>query len=84
MTEAQSETVVAGSKRDRSILLAGLITYGVGQSLLYIIFLPLGLELGMPAWQIGTIISISNLAILFPRQSKIFFFSFSVSFLSGN
>jgi MFS family permease len=55
----------AGSKRDRTILLFGLITYGIGQSLLYIIFLPLGLELGMTTWQIGTIISISNLAILF-------------------
>ena len=65
MTDIENETAAAGSKRDRTILLAGLITYGVGQSLLYIIFLPLGLELGMPAWQIGTIISISNLAILF-------------------
>lgn len=55
----------AGSKRDRTILLSGLITYGIGQSLLYIIFLPLGLELEMSAWQIGTVISISNLAILF-------------------
>ncbi len=61
----ESEPVGAGRGKDRAILLTGLITYGVGQSLLYIIFLPLGLELGMPAWQIGTIISISNLAILF-------------------
>lgn len=65
MTDAQQAAGAAGSNRDRTILLAGLITYGIGQSLLYIIFLPLGLELGMPAWQIGTIISISNLAILF-------------------
>jgi DHA1 family multidrug resistance protein-like MFS transporter len=65
MTDLTNETTAAGSKRDRTILLAGLITYGVGQSLLYIIFLPLGLELGMPAWQIGAVISISNLAILF-------------------
>jgi DHA1 family multidrug resistance protein-like MFS transporter len=64
MTEEQPVNT-AGSKRDRAILLTGLITYGIGQSLLYIIFLPLGLELGMPAWQIGTVISISNLAILF-------------------
>ncbi len=55
----------AGSKRDRTILLAGLITYGVGQSLLYIILMPLGLEIGLTGGQIGTIISISNLAILF-------------------
>jgi MFS family permease len=55
----------AGSKKDRSILLAGLITYGIGQSLLYIIFLPLGQKLGMAPWQIGAVISISNLAILF-------------------
>jgi DHA1 family multidrug resistance protein-like MFS transporter len=56
---------VAGRSRDRQILLTGLITYGIGQSLLYIIFLPLGLELGMAKWEIGGIISISNLAILF-------------------
>jgi MFS family permease len=65
MSEIANESAAAGSKRDRTILLAGLITYGIGQSLLYIIFLPLGLELGMAAWQIGTVISISNLAILF-------------------
>ena len=65
MTDTTNDSAAAGSKRDRTILLSGLITYGVGQSLLYIIFLPLGLELGMAAWQIGTVISISNLAILF-------------------
>jgi len=71
MTDAQQATLqttaseAAGSKRDRSILLAGLITYGIGQSLLYIIFLPLGQKLGLAPWQIGTVISISNLAILF-------------------
>ena len=64
MTE-QTNPSVAGSKRDRTILLAGLITYGVGQSLLYIILMPLGLEIGMSAGQLGAIISISNLAILF-------------------
>ena len=63
MTEP--ETAAAGSSKDRLILLAGLITYGVGQSLLYVIFAPLGQAIGMPEWQIGTIISISNLAILF-------------------
>ena len=36
-----NDVQVAGSKRDRTILLAGLITYGVGQSLLYIILIPL-------------------------------------------
>jgi MFS family permease len=65
MTDSNSVTPAAGGKRDRGILLTGLITYGVGQSLLYIIFAPLGQKIGMPAWQIGTIISISNLAILF-------------------
>jgi len=63
MTEVS--TAAAGSSKDRIILLAGLITYGVGQSLLYVIFAPLGQSIGMPAWQIGTVISISNLAILF-------------------
>ncbi|MGI9290606.1 MAG: MFS transporter, partial [Gammaproteobacteria bacterium] len=64
MNDLNTESV-AGGKRDRTILLAGLITYGVGQSLLYIILMPLGLEIGMSAGQLGTIISISNLAILF-------------------
>ncbi|HJP39846.1 MAG TPA: MFS transporter [Gammaproteobacteria bacterium] len=64
MTDAQT-VVAAGSGKDRTILLAGLITYGVGQSLLFIILMPLGLEMGMSAGQLGTIISISNLAILF-------------------
>jgi MFS family permease len=64
MTDSEP-TVAAGSGKDRAILLTGLVTYGVGQSLLYIIFAPLGQKIGMPAWQIGTIISISNLAILF-------------------
>jgi MFS family permease len=64
MTDSGTD-VAAGGGRDRTILLTGLITYGVGQSLLYIIFAPLGQKIGMPAWQIGTIISISNLAILF-------------------
>ncbi|MCP4002142.1 MAG: MFS transporter [Gammaproteobacteria bacterium] len=65
MTDMMNEAVAAGSKRDRTILLAGLITYGVGQSLLYIILMPLGLEIGLSGGQLGTIISISNLAILF-------------------
>jgi DHA1 family multidrug resistance protein-like MFS transporter len=65
MTDMTNQPVAAGSKRDRTILLTGLITYGIGQSLLYIIFLPLGLELGMAKWEIGAVISISNLAILF-------------------
>jgi MFS family permease len=64
MTDNNNEPL-AGSKRDRTILLAGLITYGVGQSLLYIILMPLGLEIGMTGGQLGMIISISNLAILF-------------------
>lgn len=64
MTDTQT-VVAAGSGKDKTILLAGLITYGVGQSLLFIILMPLGLEMGMTAGQLGTIISISNLAILF-------------------
>jgi MFS family permease len=64
MTDTQA-VVAAGSGKDRTILLAGLITYGVGQSLLFIILMPLGLEMGMSGGQLGMIISISNLAILF-------------------
>ncbi|MDP6435808.1 MAG: MFS transporter [Gammaproteobacteria bacterium] len=65
MEDTQPAQAGAGSGKARTILLAGLITYGIGQSLLYIIFAPLVREIGLPEWQIGVLISASNVAILF-------------------
>lgn len=58
--------------RDRLILLAGLITYGMGQSLLFVIFTPLARQLGLAEWQLGFIIAASNmaLAISAPRWGR--------------
>jgi MFS family permease len=49
--------------RDKLILLAGLITYGMGQSLLFVIFTPLARELGLAEWQLGFVIAASNMAL---------------------
>ena len=65
MIDSTTAAVAAGSKRDRTILLFGLITYGIGQSLLYIIFAPLVRQIGLADWQTGALISASNIAILF-------------------
>ena len=40
--------------RDRLILLVGLITYGMGQSLLFVIFAPLARQLDIQEWQLGS------------------------------
>jgi MFS family permease len=50
--------------KDRAILLFGLVTYGMGQSLLYVIFGPLARDLGLAEWQFGVLISSSNVAIV--------------------
>lgn len=50
--------------RDRAILLFGLVTYGMGQSLLYVIFGPLARDLGLSEWQFGVLISSSNIAVV--------------------
>ena len=50
--------------RDKAILLFGLVTYGMGQSLLYIIFGPLARKLGLLEWQFGVLISASNVALV--------------------
>ena len=50
--------------RDRGILLFGLVTYGIGQSLLYVIFAPLSRDLGLTEWQFGALISSSNVALV--------------------
>lgn len=58
--------------RDKLILLVGLITYGMGQSLLFVIFTPLARDLGLAEWQVGLIIAASNvaLAISAPRWGR--------------
>jgi len=50
--------------RDKAILLFGLVTYGIGQSLLYVIFAPLSRDLGLTEWQFGALISSSNIALV--------------------
>jgi MFS family permease len=54
------------------ILLVGLITYGMGQSLLFVIFAPLARQLGLVAWQLSLIIAASNLMLAFsaPRWGR--------------
>ncbi|MGI9330947.1 MAG: MFS transporter [Gammaproteobacteria bacterium] len=52
------------SSRARLILLFGLVTYGMGQSLLYVIFGPLAREIGLSEWQFGVLIAASNVAIV--------------------
>ena len=59
--------------RDRLILLVGLITYGMGQSLLFVIFAPLARQLGIEEWQLGFIIAASNVMLAFsaPRWGTV-------------
>ncbi len=59
--------------RDKLILLAGLITYGMGQSLLFVIFTPLARDLGLAEWQLGLVIAASNvaLAVSAPRWGRV-------------
>lgn len=58
--------------RDRLILLVGLITYGMGQSLLFVIFAPLARQLGLEEWKLGMIIAASNVMLAFsaPRWGR--------------
>jgi MFS family permease len=56
---------VAAFPRDRLILLVGLITYGMGQSLLFVSFAPLARDLGLEEWKLGLIIAASNMALAF-------------------
>ena len=49
---------------NKTILLFGLITYGMGQSLLYVIFGPLARDIGLSEVQFGILIAVSNVAIV--------------------
>ena len=68
---SQPQTLPGGGK-DRVILLAGLITYGIGQSLLYVIFGPLARDIGLSETQFGILVSASNVALIFssPRWGR--------------
>ncbi|MAF84133.1 MAG: MFS transporter [Gammaproteobacteria bacterium] len=50
--------------RDKAILLFGLVTYGIGQSLLYVVFGPLARDIGLTEAQFGILISSSNIAVV--------------------
>ncbi len=51
--------------RDKLILLFGLITYGMGQSLLFIVGAPLSRVVGLSEVQFGLIVSASNVVLAF-------------------
>jgi MFS family permease len=48
---------------DKIILLLGLVTYGIGQSILFVVFPPLVEQIGLTLTQFGLIFSISNLML---------------------
>ena len=50
---------------DKIILIIGLIIYGAGFSMLYIIFAPLSRSIGLSTNQFGILIAISNVALVF-------------------
>ena len=50
---------------DKVILITGLVIYGTGFSLLYVIFAPLSREIGLSINQFGVLIAISNVALVF-------------------
>ena len=50
---------------DKAVLIVGLVIYGTGFSLLYVIFAPLSREIGLSINQFGVLIAISNVALVF-------------------
>ena len=50
---------------DKVVLIVGLVIYGTGFSLLYVIFAPLSREIGLSINQFGVLIAISNVALVF-------------------
>ncbi|MCC5793677.1 MAG: MFS transporter [Chromatiales bacterium] len=51
--------------RDKLILLFGLVTYGMGQSLLFIVGAPLSRAVGLSEFQFGMIVAASNVVLAF-------------------
>jgi len=50
---------------DKIILILGLVIYGTGFSLLYVIFAPLSRSIGLSTNQFGILIAVSNVALVF-------------------
>ena len=48
---------------DKLVLLLGLVTYGIGQSVLFVVFPPLVEEIGLSMTQFGLVFAISNLML---------------------
>ena len=61
---APENTPKPEKRTDMTVLLFGLITYGLGQSLLYVVLGPLIREIGITEIQYGALISASNIAIV--------------------
>ncbi|MBT77657.1 MAG: hypothetical protein CL798_05670 [Chromatiales bacterium] len=55
---------ILSMSKDKAILLFGLVTYGIGQSLLYVVFGPLARDIGLTEAQFGILISSSNIAVV--------------------
>jgi len=64
-TEVSTTPPAQPEKRaDMTILLFGLITYGIGQSLLYVVLGPIIRDIGITDIQYGALVSASNVAIV--------------------
>jgi MFS family permease len=61
--EATDESGQPFLTADKIVLLLGLITYGIGQSVLFIVFQPLVEKVGLTLGKFGFIMSLSNLAL---------------------
>jgi DHA1 family tetracycline resistance protein-like MFS transporter len=70
LSEEISDPIVSTAPADKAkridmtVLLFGLITYGIGQSLLYVVLGPIIREIGISEMQYGFLISASNVAIV--------------------
>ena len=49
----------------KQLLCASVIIFGVGQSLLFVVFAPLAIEMGLTALQFGMVFSASNIFLVF-------------------
>jgi MFS family permease len=61
--DAAAESGAPFLTADKIILLLGLVTYGIGQSILFVVFPPLVEQIGLTLTQFGLIFSISNLML---------------------
>jgi len=50
---------------DKVVLLVSLITYGIGQSILYVVFPPIVEQIGLTKTQFGMVIATSNIVLAF-------------------